>query len=146
MNAGREVWRWSTPWRTSYAGRPKNVLRPLMFGAGITLRLREDVRPPGAAGEALCELVVRRTPRTCGFVVYVRFNRGRDCPGSGGTSHTAYLHVDVNEHGSPQRVLLAMRQCLNGTGYRMGPRERVLARAAHRVGLRNDRVFKPRPT
>lgn len=137
----REVWRWSWQPVRGYTGQPKNVLKPLLFGAGIVLRRRVDPRAPGATGEALCELVVRHNRRTRGLVVIARVNVGRDRPGMGGASHAVFLNVNVNEHES---VLAAMRQCLNGTGYAMGPRERVLARAAHRVGLRHDRVFKPR--
>lgn len=129
-----------------YTCQPKNVLKPLLYGAGVMVRVRAFEREPGYKGAPV--LQVEAGPigvghrRRLRVAVIVRHGRSPDHPGLGGQAREAAVWLSGPDVG----IIRRMRACLNGTGYQMGPRERVLARAAHRVGLRHDRVFAPRPT
>lgn len=112
-----------------YASRPQNVLKPLLFGARVVVRTRR---------------VSARSWDDSGVQVKARrWHMGVDSISSRSVYVTAGGRLVAATVWLPKAEMIpaAMRSCLQGTGYRMGRAEKLLAALAYRLGLRADRVI-----
>jgi hypothetical protein len=111
-----------------YALRPKNVLKPLRPHVAIW-----TYHSTSFSGPLPSRLTIEADTGPRELRVHVK---RRNAPGA----RFAVRGLGVKLELAPELVK-RMRGCLNGTGYRMGPWETLLAHYAHKLGLRGDRVW-----
>jgi hypothetical protein len=113
-----------------YTLRPKNIWKPLTAFT-LTLTAADAAQKRGH----VFGTEVTRNPvhRTQGDTVVHESTVSEIRISVGGREYCATLN-------KPGQVQKKMRTCLQGTGYKMGSKEKLFAHAAHKAGLRSDRV------